>query len=214
MYTGFSCPVNSLYIEVGIVFMWIWRKNNWSMDCLIIIIWCILYVIDVKMNSSAVSVNIFGVEEQLLVKPLQRKLPGGWRSSHGARQPRFARWSQWFGDRHGLRLFPQFLLLEGCISEEDQHQKSVRMNSINPYHSVLNAEAKLILGVGSLDLHLNDRWARHCRQLHHSFVFCVLKTELVRNWNSLEYCHSFPKCEETEGKRLWRCASKSWILFH
>ena len=36
-----------------------------------------LYVIDVKINSSAVSVNIFGVEEQLLVKPLQRKLPGG-----------------------------------------------------------------------------------------------------------------------------------------
>ena len=33
----------------------------------------------------------------------------------------------------------------------------VIMVIINPYHSVLNAEAKLILGVWPLDLHFDDR---------------------------------------------------------
>ena len=43
------------------------------------------------------------------------------------------------------------------------------------YHAVLNAEAELILGVGPLDLHLNNRGAGHCRQLHHRLVLRVLR---------------------------------------
>ena len=42
------------------------------------------------------------------------------------------------------------------------------------YHAVLNAEAELILGVGPLDLHLDDRGARHRCQLHHCLVLRVL----------------------------------------
>ena len=43
------------------------------------------------------------------------------------------------------------------------------------YHAVLNAEAELILGVGPLDLHLDNRGAGHRRQLHHRLVLRVLR---------------------------------------
>ena len=48
------------------------------------------------------------------------------------------------------------------------------------YHAVLNAEAELILGVGPLDLHLDNRGAGHRRQLHHRLRLRVLKCGAVR----------------------------------
>ena len=42
------------------------------------------------------------------------------------------------------------------------------------YHSVLDAEAELILGVGSLDLDLHHGRTRHGRQFDSSFVLTVL----------------------------------------
>ena len=45
------------------------------------------------------------------------------------------------------------------------------------YHSILNAESELILGVGPLDLHLDHRGAGHRRQLHHCLILRVLRQE-------------------------------------
>ena len=75
MYTGFSCPVNSLYIDVGIVFMWIWGEKNYnfsSVNPLIIICSTCLPIIVIDITNCSFNLGSIYLRKQRIRSILER----------------------------------------------------------------------------------------------------------------------------------------------
>ena len=80
------------------------------------------------------------------------------------------------------------------------------------HHSVLDAEAELVLGVRPLDLDLHHRRTRDRRQLHCGLRLAVLKqTEIVSVLYRRGLCYVEP-CQSNVCCCLWYTASLSAVL--